>query len=231
MPYRQIPFAEGEYFHVYNRGANKQAIFVDDEDRNRFIKLLYLCNSEKNIHFRDDIVDKKIDAWDFERGKTIVSLGAWVLMPNHFHLYITTKLLLPEDGLRGESRITEFMRKVCTSYSKYFNKKYDRTGTLFESRFKSTHVTDDQYAKYLFSYIHLNPIKLIEPKWKEEGIQNISRCKNFLDSYAWSSYLDHRKAFRNENLVLDMQDFPKYFSAPKVLEKEIFEWLSFREGF
>ena len=127
MVYRKVPLVCGEYFHVYNRGNSKQEIFIDDQDKDRFIKLLYLSNSSKNINFRDDIVNKKIDTWDFERGKQVVSIGAWVLMPNHFHIYIIS----PISGV-GENNIALFMNKLCISYSKYFNKKYNRTGCLFE---------------------------------------------------------------------------------------------------
>ena len=87
----------GEFYHIYNRGNSCQQIFFEDEDYSRFIKLLYLCNSKKTLNFREDIVEKKIDAWDFDREETIVSIGAWVLMPNHFHIYITS----PKDGLLG----------------------------------------------------------------------------------------------------------------------------------
>lgn len=73
---RKDVFVEGEFYHLYSRGNSKQKIFFDDQDRDRFIKLLYLCNSRKSVNFRDDIVQKKIDAWDFERGDLIVSLGA-----------------------------------------------------------------------------------------------------------------------------------------------------------
>ena len=122
MGIRNIPLVTGEFFHVYNRGNSKQKIFLDNEDYERFTKLLYLCNSEKRINFRDDIVDKHIEAYDFERGDLIVNIGAWVLMPNHFHIYITSpKNCLGEGGLENISR---FMLKLCTSYSKYFNKKY-----------------------------------------------------------------------------------------------------------
>ncbi|MDP2655667.1 MAG: hypothetical protein Q8P17_04035 [bacterium] len=229
MAYRKEPLVEGEYYHLYNRGNSKQDIFLDEEDRARFIKLLFLCNSEKRINFRDDIVDRGIDAFDFERGENIVSLGAWVLMSNHFHLYITSKKF-PEDRPRGSagneiSAITEFMRKLLTGYSSYFNKKYNRTGTLFEGRFKSTRVTNDQQAKYLFSYIHLNPVKIIDKEWKENGIQDMSRAIKFLDTYVWSSYHDHKGIVRRENNLLSVKEFPEYFSSPAIFEKEIFEWL------
>ena len=91
MALRKENFVLGEYYHLYNRGNSKQSIFLDDEDKNRFLKLMYLCNSDKSINFRDDIVERKIDAWDFDRGDEIISIGAWVLMPNHFHLIISVK--------------------------------------------------------------------------------------------------------------------------------------------
>lgn len=215
---------------MYNRGNSKQDIFLDNEDRDRFVKLLFLCNSKKSINFRDDIVDRRIDAWDFDRDETLISLGAWVLMTNHFHLYITTPVL-PEDGPRGdaqEAALSLFMRKLLTGYSGYFNKKYDRTGSLFEGRFKATHVADDVYAKYLFSYIHLNPIKSIDPLWKEDGVRDIKDCKTFLERYPWSSYLDHKGIVRKENALLAIADFPEYFSTKDVLEQEIFEWLTYK---
>lgn len=89
MAIRKIPLVDGEYYHIYNRGNSKQKIFLDKEDYFHFIKLLYVCNSIKKFKFRDNIIDIKIDAFDFERKESLVSIGAWVLMPNHFHLYIT----------------------------------------------------------------------------------------------------------------------------------------------
>ncbi|HBH71665.1 MAG: transpanse [Parcubacteria group bacterium GW2011_GWC1_42_11] len=226
MGYRKTPLIEGEYYHVYNRGNSKQNIFLDNEDRDRFVKLLYLCNSERGVNFRDDIVDKAIDVWDFNRERAIVSIGAWVLMPNHFHIYVTSKSL-PEDRPRGdESTITEFMRKLSTGYSSYFNKKYNRTGSLFEGRFKATHVSGDIHAKYLFSYIHLNPVKLIDAKWKDNGIKNIPHAVKYLEGYQWSSYKDHAGVNRNENLIISLQDFPEYFASKAAVKNEIFEWLS-----
>ena len=229
MTYRKVPLVCGEYFHVYNRGNSKQEIFLNDKDKERFVKLLYLSNSKGSVNFRDDIVDKKIDAWDFERGETLVSIGAWVLMPNHFHIYITTSH--KSDLWRNveKNRISEFMRKLSTAYAKYFNAKYGRTGSLFEGKFKSVHIKTDNQAKYLFSYIHLNPVKLIEAKWKEEGIKDIKKAIEFINSYKWSSYKDHISEKRREFKILDLDNFPKYFSNMKDFNKEIFTWLKHKE--
>ena len=229
MAQRRIPLVEGEFFHVYNRGNSKQNIFLDDHDRDRFMKLLYLCNSKKSFNFRNDIVRTKINAWDFDRGETIVAIGAWVLMSNHFHIYITPKPCLGEECLGDEEKqttITEFMHKLLTSYSKYFNKKYKRSGSLFESEFKSVHIDSDPQAKYIFSYIHLNPIKLIDSKWKESGVKDFKKTQNFLKSYKWSSYLDFKRVVRSENKILDSKVFPEYFHCVKDFDTEIREWMT-----
>src|SRR3989344_2935482 len=214
MPIRETDFIEGKYYHLYNRGNSKQKIFLDDRDRERFLKLLYLCNSKERIDFQNDIVKRKIDAWDFEKGKSIVSIGAWVLMPNHFHLYITPKTDAWRPSKSGNA-ITYFMHRVLTAYSKYFNTKYKRTGSLFEGKFKSVYINKDTQAKYLFSYIHLNPLKLIDPNCNKNGrLASVSsglKFINFLDSYKWSSYFDYLEITRPENKILDRINFLDYF--------------------
>lgn len=221
---RMTQLVEGNFFHIYNRGNSKQEIFLDKEDYERFIKLLYLSNSEKNVTFRNDIVKKHIDAFDFDRGETLVNIGAYVLMPNHFHIYLSPKPRLgPEEQLNN---VAKFMLKLCTSYSKYFNKKYSRTGKLFEDKFKSVHIITENQAKYLFSYIHLNPIKLIQSDWKENGIRNKSEILKFLDDYKWSSYGYYQGVKKDENKILNLENFVNYFSDPESFKKEIFEWLS-----
>ncbi len=229
MAYRKVPFVEKEYFHLYSRGNSKQKIFLDKKDYQHFVKLLYLCNTQKNFKFRDDIVRANIDAFDFDRGILVVSVGAWVLMPNHFHIYLTINpnLHMSDLGKNNRNLISEFMRKLLTSYTKYFNTKYGRTGGLFESVFKSEHVKTDNHAKYLFSYIHLNPIKLIQSDWKENGIKNVKKALLYLHDYKWSSYPDHRGLTRKENNILQIKDFPEYFKNTSDFNKEILEWLNF----
>lgn len=240
MGLRNTPLVGGEYYHLYNRGNDKRAIFLDDKDREHFVKLLYLCNSTRNLNFRDDIVEKKIDAWKHDTGQKIVSIGAWVIMPNHFHLYITSPIdpSLPKGNSFGEfsemrkekeNGISVFMRKLCTSYTMYFNKKYDRTGKLFEGKFKSVHIKNDTQAKYLFSYIHLNPIKLLQKDWKERGILDENKTFHFLTDYQWSSYLDHAKKKRSEVAILSMLDFPFYFLNKSDLNREISEWIKLKQ--
>ncbi len=224
MALRKVNFVEGEFFHIFNRGNSKQEIFLDNEDYDRFIKLLYLCNSTTRVNFKEDIVKQRIDAWDFKRGDQLVCVGAWVLMPNHFHLYIT----LAQGRSLGSNGISIFMRKLCTAYTMYFNKKYSRTGSLFEGRFKSVHISSEPQAQYLFSYIHLNPVKLFQSDWKEKGISANRKAFVFLDTYRWSSYNDFLGRKRPESAILDRENFIDYFKDEQAFKKDILTWFKLK---
>ena len=121
------------------------------------------------------------------------------------------------------------MLKVGTGYSMYFNKRYQRTGVLFQGRFKSRHAYTDEYLKYLFAYIHLNPIKLIQPDWKEVGVRDISKARSFLDQYRYSSLLDYVNNQRQESTIVSPEKFPQYFATKKEVDEELLGWLSYRD--
>lgn len=216
MSLRHTYFVSGEYYHVYNRGNSKQKIFLNEADYNRFLKTLFLCNSELNVNFRN-IIDATKDPLTFEREKTLVDIGAFCLMPNHFHLLLREK----ED-----KNISLFMKKLLTAYVMYFNKKYHRTGSLFEGKFKSEHAGTNNYLKYLFSYIHLNPVKLIDPKWRIEGIKDKLKAQRFALNYEYSSYPVLGGGNQKWSKIMNTRDFPRYFLNAKHYQKEIFEWLN-----
>lgn len=213
---RKFNISIDEFYHIYNRGASKATIFKNDDDKRRFKKLLFVCNNTESIVFRD-IQNIALDK--IERGETLVNIGGYCLMDNHFHLLVREKI---------ENGTSIFIQKLLTSYSKYFNKKYKRTGTLFEGPFKATHIDTDEYLKYLFAYIHLNPIKIIDPEWRENGIADHKEAKKYLAKYSHSSYLDYMGADRVENIILNRFAFPDYFSQFKKFDQFIDEWLSFK---
>ena len=107
----------------------------------------------------------------------------------------------------------------------YFNKLNERTGGLFQGKFKAEHASEDRYLKYLFSYIHLNPAKLINPEWREEGIG--MKEKKYVESYAYSSYQDYLNKNRKERIILSKHKFPEYFSDAKSFQEEMHEWLEY----
>ena len=210
----------GEYYHIYNRGNGKNNIFIDEEDYVHLMKLLFVYNSEMNFRFREVITASKIDAWDFDKGNTIVDICSWVLMPNHFHLIlISHRSDLWKDKYNP---ISEFMRKVFTSYTMYFNKKYNRTGSLFEGKFKSKHIEKENYFNYLFSYIHLNPVKLIQKNWKENGIFDKNMAVDFLNKYKYSSFLDFSGIKRKESKIINKSLLPAHIVNAK--PKDLFDW-------
>lgn len=214
MVTRYITFAEGEFYHVYNRGTDKRVIYKDVADYRRFQELLYLSNSTESINVRDIKKGHK-NVYDFEKSGELVAIGAYCLMPNHFHILLTP---LVENG------VSIFMAKLATSYSMYFNKTYNRKGTLYEGRFKGRWVDSDNYLKYLYAYIHLNPVKLIQPDWKEKGIRDIDGAYKYVLEYNYSSLLDYT-GNRPASKILKPDLFPEYFTTPTSYKRELIEWL------
>lgn len=219
MSLRKVSFVKGEYYHIYNRGNSKQKIFHDKQDYFHFMNLLFLCNDTENLRAFNLFRDKN-DYLNHNK-ENIVSIGAYCIMPNHFHILITEQ---------QEGGISKFMQKLSTAYAMYYNKKYERTGSLFEGKFKSVHMSNDKQIKYLFSYIHLNSIKLIRKDWKEKGIKNKTEVIEYLNSYQYSSYLEFLGEKRNYDNILDIKQFPKYFPTKSLFTKEIFEWLSYLDS-
>jgi len=215
---RKHIISKGEYYHLYNRGVEKRNTFLTKQDYNRFKRLLYIANGTEHFVFRD--IEKK-ELKDINRGETLVAIGAWVLMPNHFHILIKE---IVEGGTAA------FMEKLCTGYSSYFNKRHDRVGPLFQGRYKSQHVEEDTHLNYLFAYIHLNPIKLIDPNWKERRIINSTKAKEFLSTYEYSSYSSYVDTSLKENILLSKNEFPEYFLDKKNFDDFHNDFLNFSDA-
>ena len=168
-------------YHVYNRGVEKREMFSNDEDCLRFINDLIVFNDTKPV------VNPKQRLLNIKNGvykrTPLVNILAFCLMPNHYHL-----LLMP----KGDDSITKFMRKLGCGYVNYFNIKYQRVGSLFQGRFKSVLIEDESQFLYIPYYIHLNPLGIIFPDWRDKGIKNYKEAINFLDAYKWSSHADYR---------------------------------------
>ncbi len=214
---RRITFSPKEYYHLYNRGTEKRNIFLRKGDYERFITLLYLCNSEIPVHIQ--IQGKTLsELTTLDRGDRLVDICAYCLMPNHFHILARE---IKDGG------ISLFMQKIMTGYTMYFNKRNERSGVLFQGKFRATHADNDAYLSYLISYIHLNPVKIINPQWKERGITNESRAKKFLKEYWWSSYPDYLGQKRTEGVIVEKESLPAYCKTPEDFEHAVEEWLNY----
>lgn len=200
---RNFEIAPGELYHIYNRGTDKRNIFTSARDYERFFTLLYVSNGNIPVHLQlqGSTLNK---VTDIELGKKLVSIGAYCLMPNHFHIILR--------GIEAGG-VSRFMQKLTTGYTMYFNKRHERSGSLFQGRYKAVHIEKDSYLKYLLAYIHLNPIKIIDSKWKEEGIKDLKKSKSHIEGYKYSSYLDYVLGYRLESCILDKDILPKYFDT------------------
>lgn len=172
--------------------------------------LLYIANSNNSFHL-DNILNKQKGTFAeillLDKGKPLVSIGAWCLMTNHFHLLVRQDI----DG-----GITKFMKKLGTGYSMFFNIKYQRNGALFGGLFKSKLIgVDDNYMKHLLGYIHINPLEIRFPKWEDQINRPTIETRKFLESYQYSSYLDYIGKNRMEKRILNTENFPEYFLDSK----------------
>ncbi len=210
----------GEIFHILNRGVDKRDIFLDDQDYTRFIHDLFEFNDVEavlnlNRSFNGgQLMDLRNPSIRKPR-KFIVEILAFCLMPNHFHLMLRQK----EDG-----GITKFMRRLGIGYANYFNQKYERTGTLFQGRFKSILVTEENHFIHLPYYIHFNPLDLTESDWRTGKINDYQKAMSFLNSYRWSSHLDYIGQ-KNFPSVTQREFLLKVFNSSEDYKKGVANWL------
>jgi len=219
MSLRKTNLVSGEIYHIYNRGVDKRNIFIDDKDRIRFIHDLFEFNNEeaslKLNYFCENNSEVGLPNIDRKERKILIEILAFCLMDNHFHLLVRQK---------GDKGVTEFMRKLGTGYTNYFNNKYERTGALFQGKFKSVHVNKDAHFMYLPIYIHLNPLDFKFKEWREGKVQDPREAINFLDSYKWSSYMDYTGQ-KNFPSVIQKDFLLHKLGSEEKQKKEILNWV------
>ncbi len=213
-------FASNSIYHILNRGVEKRKIFLDDDDYFRFIHNLFEFNDTErapNLYYKSyELRTHKIDEGKKRKPrKLLVKILAFCLMPNHFHLLV--------EQVR-EGGVIKFVTKVSLGFAMYFNKKYERVGSLFQGRFKSVPVKQDSHFIHLPYYIHLNPLDLVMPKWREGEIKDYKKAVRFLENYRWSSFLDYigKKNFPS---VTHREFLSQFFGGPEQYRKDTIKWL------
>lgn len=160
---RKTPFIPGEFYHIYNRGVDKRNVFDDVHDLNRFLESMRVFNTIKPS---GSIFERQFDPIDETPAPSgeLVHIVCYCLNPNHYHLLLEEVV---------ENGISEFMKRLGGGYTKYFNEKNKRNGSLFQGRFKSVHIDSDFYLKSLSAYINLNNLvhkiasRLYRSSWGE----------------------------------------------------------------
>ncbi len=216
-------FANGEIYHIYNRGVEKRNIFYDNGDYIRFIHHIYYFNNNNSTsqNLRRDIFSKKkaLESLMYEveprtsddKRKRLVDIYIFTLMPNHYHLLVKQNV----DG-----GIIKLMQKIGTGYTMFFNNKYNRVGSLFQGRFKAVLIENNAQLLYIPHYIHLNPIKLLNVRGSTSYIEK----KNFLENYRWSSYSDYTGK-RNFSSVTERDFILNLFGNSELHKKDLEQFL------
>jgi putative transposase len=184
---RTTIFANGEFYHVYNRGTDKRNIFSHEVDIARFFKSMDEFNTLEPIgsiyenSFHTSLVGTpskqgKIKVHSKEGRGKLVNFICYCINPNHYHF------LLEQVVDRG---IEKFLHRLGTGYTKYFNNKYKRSGVLFEGKFKAVHVNTNEYLLHVSAYINLN-----------DHVHQLGSRASKLGTSAlrsWSSFKEYRK--------------------------------------
>lgn len=208
-----------EIFHTLNRGVDKRSIFLDDQDRYRFVHDLFEFNDQNWVNSTSKLFSQQNDiaSRDTEARpkKLLVCLHAFCLMLNHYHLLLSPLI---------EGGVARFMKKLNMGYAKYFNTKYGRSGALFEGRYKSVRVVKESHFIHLPYYIHLNPLDIIAPEWRDGMLKNYDGAVKFLESYKWSSFRDYIGQ-RNFPSVTSRNFLLHFLGRSDRYRIETFQWL------
>jgi len=223
MGMQKVVLADGETYHIYNRGAHKGRLFEGPEDYKRFTLLMYLANNASGFVMRDLFIKyagQPVEAiFEEPADGSLVDVLAYTLMPNHVHFIVRQK---SEDG------IALYFKRLFIAYSMYYNLKHDHSGTLLQGRFKRKHIDSEEYFRYIFSYVHLNPLDLAQPGWKYGGVKNATELKKFMDAYPYSSYFDYFVGPRPDTRLLST-DLPDFLKTQNDF-KDLLQWSKNESG-
>ena len=223
-------YLENGYYHIYNRGVEKRKIFQDEQDYAVFLNYLKEYLLPKDEKLLTNILMDPVAGWR-EKAQAVkllklnnfsdeITLLAYCLMPNHFHFLIKQV---------SEMAIDQFMNSLGTRFTMFINKKYDRVGPLYQSKYKAVLVESDEQFLYLSGYIHRN--------FRPEGLASKGRALRswFLKQpSSLPEYLGERKTewvhpeeilsfFSKTNPKLSYQSFVEQTDDFSLIEKSLID--------
>jgi len=201
-----------EFYHVLNRGVDKRNVVNDEGDRMRFVRSLYTLN---DVNPPPNSVTQSQNWSDLGRKREpLVRIHAWCLMNNHYHLLLSP---VGEDSLN----ISKFMKKLNMGYAKFFNEKYNRSGYLWQGKYKKILIANESQLLYIPYYIHLNPLDYFDRGWRTGSVStSVSEILNYIENYRWSSFSDYQEK-SNFKSVIEMDFLSGYLGSPKNQISEI----------
>lgn len=205
MPYRNIPFVTNQIYHVFNRSIASQPIFIDKRDHERMLDLIgYYRFKKLPLRFSHYNRLPKEQKAEYETSfmtkvNPMLEILAYCIMPTHVHFLLRPKI---------DNSVSDFMRNLQNSYSKYFNTKRSRTGSLFQFMFKAVRIETDAQLVHVSRYIHLNPVTayLVEI--------------NDLEHYKWSSFKDYISGI---NSFVSKEMIASHFKSVQDHKKFVFD--------
>ena len=178
---RKTPFVNGKFYHIYNRGVDKRTVFEDQTDINRFFQSMDEFNSIEPIGsiFANSISKNKLRC-PTPKSSKLVNIVCYCLNPNHYHFILEQT---------ADGGISEFMKRLGGGYTNYFNEKHKRNGALFQGRFKSIHISSNEYLLYVSAYVNLN--------------NRVHKLKNKIFKSSWEEYIkESRGSFCGKDIIL-----------------------------
>lgn len=215
---RTTQFVNGEYYHVFNRGVNRVDIFHSYANFQHFYHSLYLFNDLTYQHrggyphLRDTLLAAhKVLA---DERQPFVKIFAFCILSNHFHLFLQQ---IVDDG------IPTFMHKIGSGYAHYHNRRHDRTGPLFDGKYKAIHIDNEAYFVHVPRYIHLNALDTADVPWRDGEVVDWSLATEKLNAYPWSSHEVYRG--KDQELpVVDTEMPRRLFASPNEYDNFLRSW-------
>jgi len=233
MSTRRVPLISGELYHIVYRAVGNAIIFNKKNDFYRGIFSIYEFNNKNPVDIwlrrkqrKSEKIKEKLQTLEgptlhlqlVTERDLLVEILAFCFMPNHIHLLLKQ---LKDNG------ISQFIQKVGTGYAIYFNKKYNRKGHLF-NKFKAIPIKTNNQLKNVLTYIHCNPISLVEPGWKEKGIKNPKKVIKFLNNYRRSSYQDYI-GIKNFSSLTNRDFLLKVMNGKDGCREEVENWIKYKK--
>ena len=186
----------GGYYHIYNRGVDKRTVFESYLDFERFYGSMAVFN---DIHYVDAQTRSFKESVENVRHRVsniegFVDILSFCLLPNHYHMFLRQRV---DDGL------AKFMQKLQMGYTKYFNLKNERSGSLFQGPYQSVAVTRQAQFEHLPCYIHLNALDLVDKSWRNGALSSTLCVLQKLSEHKWSSHNQYMEEQQDLPVVID----------------------------
>ncbi len=211
---RRVQLGNGSFYHIYNRGVDKRNVFLDSKDFDRFLHSMEVFNTVEPIGglYVRALLERGLQKHSARRPTSsggLIRVICYCLNSNHFHMILEQ---LVDGG------ISEFMKRLG-GYTKYINTKYQRSGALFQGKFKYSHINSNEYLLHASAYVNLN--------------NRVHRLHSAEFRSSWSEYAGVKKnSFCHTKVILEQfNDFAEYEEFAKDSLKGIIERKQLKKEF